>query len=1277
VRQGVFVNIFINIFRIFQETEKIRNYINANIENYQYIVYSLNIVIIGGVFVRTKLYKKITAKLLLLLFSTAFIFNLTGIRAFAADVEKALPATGYTKLITDTNISTEKTDADGQNYGYVKPLISFSATQVSQSAKRSLALPSSFDLRTYNRVTPVQDQNPAGTCWAFAAMSSAESSYVTESGVDHTKNYFSENHMKNQTGSVAPYGWDWDTNNGGGNITKATAYFARGIGPASITADPYNPYGVWTSDSDNIPAINHVMNVMWLPSKTSYTDNNTIKNAIMTYGAVDVAFYWNNAYYKSATSSYYYKVTDLSELEFSNHEVAIVGWDDNYAASNFNITPPGNGAYIVKNNWGTSWGSSGYFYVSYYDMMFGFDELAVFTQIESPNNYAHLYSYTPFGNVNYAGASSTTLYGAAIYTVSGAETLTSVSTYFGAPGSSYEISVYKNVSDSNPKNGTLVSSASTSGSVTYAGYYNIELSSPVELPAGQSFSIIIKYTTPGWYWPVPLQDYTSVTKKVTAQAGQTFISISGSSFDDITSIITDHVDFSDATVNISAITIIPLKSISAITGTTAVGSVLTAGTISPPEAIASYQWLRADSSSGTYSPIAGATASTYTLTADDFGKYIKITATGGGKTVTSKYAGPVKTAVTGIGAISGTPQVFYTLTAGDVSPAGATVKYQWLRYDSGTSSYIAISGATKSTYATTASDVDKTLIVQVTGSGIYTGTASSTVIGPISRAELVSIGDISGKTTAKQKLTAGDLTPEKATATYQWYSSSSSDSGYTEIAGATSNTYTTTYDDVGKYINVTAVGSGSYSGTVTSIPVGVITTTIGKIGKISGTLAVNSTLTAGAMTPEDATLSYQWLRADSSSGTYTEITGATGSTYTLTADDLGKYIKVSATGTGNYSGTSTSSSAGPVKTAITGVGAISGTAQVFYTLTAGAVSPAGAEVKYQWMRYDAGTSSYVKISGATKSTYTTNASDVDKTLIVQLTGYGIYTGTVSSAAFGPIERAQLLSIGGISGKTTVKQKLTAGVTAPAKATVTYQWLRSGSYDSGYTEISGATAKTYTTTYDDVGKYIKVVAVGSGSYYGTVMSEPVGVISATLSKIGKISGTPYVNSTLTAGELTPPDATVTYQWLRADSSKDTFSPIPGATGSTYTLTADDLGKYIKVSATGTGSCSGTVTSSYIGPVKSAITGGAEISGSAVVGGTLTSGAIVPSGATVKYQWMRCSTADGTFRTISGATGSTYVLKSTELGQFIMLKITATGSYAGTLLSNVLGPVVNAP
>jgi len=82
---------------------------------------------------------------------------------------------------------------------------------------------------------------------------------------------------------------------------------------------------------------------------------------------------------------------------------------------------------------------------------------------------------------------------------------------------------------------------------------------------------------------------------------------------------------------------------------------------------------------------------------------------------------------------------------------------------------------------------------------------------------------------------------------------------------------------------------------------------------ITGSAVVGATLTAIGLLPTDATVSYQW-EISTDGAIYADIALATGITYTPVAGDAGKYIKVSATGTGSYDGTVTSAATGPVLT---------------------------------------------------------------------------------------------------------------------------------------------------------------------------------------------------------------------------------------------------------------------------------------------------------------------------------------------------------------------------
>ena len=94
----------------------------------------------------------------------------------------------------------------------------------------------------------------------------------------------------------------------------------------------------------------------------------------------------------------------------------------------------------------------------------------------------------------------------------------------------------------------------------------------------------------------------------------------------------------------------------------------------------------------------------------------------------------------------------------------------------------------------------------------------------------------------------------------------------------------------------------------------------------------------------------------------------------------------------------------------------------------------------------------------------------------------------------------ITAIGTIAGTPQVGDTLTAGTITPSGATVSYQWIESGTQSGGYSDISGATSSAYTTVTSDQGQYIEVVATGTSSYSGTVTSASVGPVAAATTPV---------------------------------------------------------------------------------------------------------------------------------------------------------------------------------
>src|SRR5690606_5782174 len=109
---------------------------------------------------------------------------------------------------------------------------------------------------------------------------------------------------------------------------------------------------------------------------------------------------------------YYYPFTEKNDSPRGGgfHAITLVGWDDNYPRTKFTYLPPGNGAFLAKNSWGSDRGYGGYFWISYYDTFLG-REGSVGTPLTlsilyNPNSafnasplstYDYIYQYDPLG----------------------------------------------------------------------------------------------------------------------------------------------------------------------------------------------------------------------------------------------------------------------------------------------------------------------------------------------------------------------------------------------------------------------------------------------------------------------------------------------------------------------------------------------------------------------------------------------------------------------------------------------------------------------------------------------------------------------------------------------------------------------------------------------------------------------------------------------------------------------------------------------------------------
>lgn len=410
----------------------------------------------------------------------------------------------------------------------------------SAKAGKKAAL-SSFSLVKEGRASKVRNQGSSDNCWSYGALASLESSLITAGNAGNTLD-LSENHLTwfsykgaNTAAKSLYAGKDTfvcqgsSPYRGGGNRAMSTATLARWFG-ATDQSKAKSPSAL-SSGLRTISDI-HLKNADYLPSPRTSAGRAAIKQYLTAKGAVDISYYDDDRYMKKSKSAYYCSKAG----SIANHEVAIVGWDDHYSKGNFVSAPSGNGAWIVKNSWGTSWGKDGYFYLSYYDKSieeptFFEAENQVYQKEAGQHTYSGIYQYDGVGPGDAEFGMTSKLSAANRYTARRDELIQAVGTYTTAADSTVQVSIYINPSSSNPESG--VKKFSKSFSLPYAGYHTLDLGQSIGVPKGYAFSVVIatSYTSKGikWYF-LPIETQMTnyqVISSIDVSKGQSFIYMGG------------------------------------------------------------------------------------------------------------------------------------------------------------------------------------------------------------------------------------------------------------------------------------------------------------------------------------------------------------------------------------------------------------------------------------------------------------------------------------------------------------------------------------------------------------------------------------------------------------------------------------------------------------------------------------------------------------------------------------------------------------------------------
>ena len=344
---------------------------------------------------------------------------------------------------------------------------------------------------------------------------------------------------------------------------------------------------------------------------------------------------------------------------------------------------------------------------------------------------------------------------------------------------------------------------------------------------------------------------------------------------------------------------------------------------------------------------------------------------------------------------------------------------------------------------------------------------------------------------------------------------------------------------------------------------------------------------------------------------------------------------------------------------------------------------------YQWLRSDTSDGEYTEIAGATSKDYVLTDEDVSKYLKVRVTPVSTEQPTTGD----PVESdAYMTSMPPaadkvkINGKAMVDGELTAEYTYSdpnndPEGASTFRWLRADSADGEYTAIAAATAKTYTLTDADVGKYLKVevtpvsskapftgaAVLMEDSFMGPCLPQAANVEIEGVMAQGQLLQAKYQFSDPNGFE----ESGTKYNWYRSSTADGEYELIQQTETPAYRLTDAEKDCYIKLGvvpgkAEKPNSGSEVLSEAY-GPVGDTVSAQApvaqnvKISGNPAVNQTLTGQYTYydineDTEEGTSFRWLVSDTADGEYTPIENATEQFFVVTADLLGKYIRFEVT---------------------
>lgn len=380
-----------------------------------------------------------------------------------------------------------------------------------ETPEEELELPCAYNYIEENRMPVLRNQEGANTCWAFAALSALESSMDE----DVTETY-SADHLINHN----PFRSKFED---GGAYIVTMAYLLSWNGPVPEVEGAYEEEAL----AELVPSV-HVQEVRQSEPK----DYEAIKRFIYLYGGVESALYvdfdeymTDSEYYNEENNSYCY-----TGEKISNHDIVIVGWDDDYASENFLGNVTSDGAFLCLNSWGENFGDSGIFYVSYEDVNIG-GYGVVYSRIDPTDNYDRIYQSDLCGYTAQIGYQQETAWFANVYTAEEDSLLKAAGFYATGRDTKYELYFVREFEDENSfKERIFV----CEGTLKDAGYYTIDFPEAMNIDAGKDFAIVVKIQTEDSEYPVAIEcPVEGLSEKADITDGRGYLSFQGNHWEHV------------------------------------------------------------------------------------------------------------------------------------------------------------------------------------------------------------------------------------------------------------------------------------------------------------------------------------------------------------------------------------------------------------------------------------------------------------------------------------------------------------------------------------------------------------------------------------------------------------------------------------------------------------------------------------------------------------------------------------------------------------------------